>query len=79
MSMRSICSICKEQSFTVCLCAESFRDGTAAKSHVCRDAAAARETDVKAAVARLAKLAAISEMQLVAVFVVYMSCHGVPE
>ncbi len=48
----------------MCLCAESFRDGTAAKSHVCRDAAAARETDVKAAVARLAKLAAISEMQL---------------
>ncbi len=34
------------------------------KSRVCRDAAAARDTDVKAAVARLAKLAAISEMQL---------------
>ena len=55
---------CNEQSSTVCLRAEQFRDGTAAKSPVCRDAAAAREIDVKAAVARLAKLAAISEMRL---------------
>ncbi len=39
-------------------------NGRAVKSRVCRDAAAARDTDVKAAVARLAKLAAISEMQL---------------
>ena len=40
------------------------RDGTAVNFCLCRDAAAARDTDVKAAVARLAKLAAITEMQL---------------
>lgn len=32
----------------------------------CREAAAARDTEVKAAVARLAKIAAVSEMQLAA-------------
>ncbi len=62
--MRSICLIGLSvlSNPLLCVSAESFRD--AAESHVCRDAAAAREADVKAAVARLAKLAAISEIQL---------------